>query len=178
MKTTIERYPSILAINFKSWHAQGITCALLDVDSTITPWLGTDVAPEITNALQAARKAGITHIGLVTNSNPKKEDRIIEIARQIKADAYFLPKRFRERKPSPVLIRAAMQQFGVSPQQTVMVGDKFSTDVRAARRAGVAKVAWVDRLGDTDMMFDRLIRRPIEQFIKMAYRPKSKKTNS
>lgn len=168
MKTTIERYPSILAINFRSWHAQGITCVLLDVDSTLTPWLGTEVAPEITYALQTARKAGIAQIGLVTNSNPKKEDRIIEIARQIKADAYFLPQRFRERKPRPVLIRTAMQQLGVSPQQTVMVGDKFGTDVRAARRAGVAKVAWVDRLGDTDMVFDRLIRRPIEQFIKMA----------
>lgn len=144
---------------------------LLDVDSTITPWLGTDVAPEITKKLQTARRTGIARIGLVTNSNRKKEARIIEIARQCGADDYFMPQRFRERKPRPALILKAMQRFGVTPEQTVMIGDKFSADVRAAKRAGVTKVAWIDRLGDADHMFDRVIRRPIEQLIKRAYRP-------
>lgn len=168
MKTNIEHYTSLVDINFATWHKQGITCVLLDVDSTVTPWLETKVEQEIADKLADARKAGITHIALVTNANKRNVDRIADIASQIGADAYFMPQRYRERKPRPSLIYQAMETFRVLPEQTAMVGDKFSADVRAARRAEVAKVAWVDRLGDADHPYDRYIRRPVEKIIKQA----------
>lgn len=170
MKTIVEHYPSVLDIDFAQWHCQGITCVLLDVDSTVTPWLEMKVAEEIAKKLQQARKAGITHIGLATNSNKKNVARIADIAKQIGADGYFMPQRFRERKPRPSLIHQAMQQFNAPPEAVAMVGDKYSADVLAAKRAGIARVAWVDRLGDADHPYDRYLRRPVEKLLKRGVR--------
>lgn len=168
MKTIVEHHPSVLDIDFAAWAKQGISCVLFDVDSTITPWLDTAVHPEIIAKLKQARRAGITHLGLATNS--RHQERIQHIAKQVGADGYFMPQRFRERKPRPSLIRQAMEQFDVSPEQTAMVGDKYSMDVRAAKRAGIARVAWVNRLGDTDHPYDRYVRRPVENIVKRKYR--------
>jgi len=41
------------------------------------------------------------------------------------------------RKPGPGMLREALAQFGVAPDEAVMIGDQ-PTDVEAARRAGVA----------------------------------------
>lgn len=168
MKTIVEHYPSVLDINFKLWREQGISCVLLDVDSTITPLLETTVEQEVTDKLAQARKLGITHIALITNSPRRNEARIADIAKQIDADAFFIPQRFRERKPRPSLINQAMEKFGLLPGQIAMVGDKYGTDVLAAKRAEVARVAWVDRLGDADHPYDRYLRRPVEKLIKRA----------
>jgi D-glycero-D-manno-heptose 1,7-bisphosphate phosphatase len=43
------------------------------------------------------------------------------------------------RKPAPGMLREAMQQFGVSPQEAVMVGDDLR-DLQAARAAGCARI--------------------------------------
>jgi uncharacterized protein len=168
MRTMIEHYTSVLEIPFQTWQQQGITCVLLDVDSTITPWLETTVGKEIAEKLSQTRMQGITHIALVTNSNKRNVPRIADIAAQIGADAYFMPQRFRERKPRPSLIQQAMETFNLPSEQIAMVGDKYGTDVLAAKRAGIARVAWVDRLGDADHPYDRYLRRPVEKLIKRA----------
>lgn len=168
MKIIVEHHQSVLDIDFAAWRKAGVTCVLFDVDSTITPWLDGVVPPEIAERLRQARKAGVVHLGLATNS--RNTERIADIARQVGADAFFTPARFAERKPRPSLIRRAMQQFSAAPEQVAMVGDKYSMDVRAAKRAGIARVAWVERLGDGDHPFDRYIRRPIEKLIKRKQR--------
>lgn len=176
METTIEHYESLLEVNFRTWRKQGITCVLLDVDSTVAPWLGSVITPEMARKLAQARKIGIMHIGLVTNSRQKAAERIADIAQQCGADGYFLPGRFKERKPSPSLINKALAQFAAKPEQAAMVGDKYTADVIAAKRAGLAKAAWVDRLGKEDLLLDRLIRRPAEAPIKMLHKRRSSKT--
>lgn len=168
MKTIVEHHQSVLDIDIQKWREQGITCLLLDIDSTITPWLETTVEKEIAKKLAEAREQGITHIALVTNASKKNVKRVADIAKQVGADAYFLPERFRERKPRPSLINQAIESFGLTPVQIAMVGDKYGTDVLAAKRAGIARVAWVDRLGDADQAYDRYIRRPVEKIIRQA----------
>lgn len=54
------------------------------------------------------------------------------------------------RKPNPGMLLAAMAHFGVTPAQTLFVGD-METDREAARNAGVAYM-------DTDDFFGRLER--------------------
>ncbi|MGH7157631.1 MAG: YqeG family HAD IIIA-type phosphatase [Candidatus Saccharimonadales bacterium] len=171
MKTIIEHYPSVLDIDFAAWHKQGITCVLFDVDSTLTPWLDTNVQPEIIAKLRHARQAGITHLGLATNS--KHGERIERISKQIDANGYFMPQRLRERKPRPSLIHQAMERFSLLPEQIAMVGDKYSADIKAAKRAGIARAAWVDRLGNADHPYDRYLRRPVEKLIRRAQQAKT-----
>lgn len=168
MKTIVEHHGSVLDINLAVWHAQGITCVLFDVDSTLTPWLDTKVQPEIIKKLRQARKQGIAHLGLATNS--RNTERVAHIAKQIGADGFFTPQRFGERKPRPSLLHQAIEQFAVKPEQVAMVGDKYGIDVRAAKRAGIARVAWVDRLGDADHPYDRYVRRPLEKLIKYKHK--------
>jgi len=43
------------------------------------------------------------------------------------------------RKPAPGMLREAMQQFGVTPYQTVMIGDDLR-DLQAAAAAGCARI--------------------------------------
>ncbi len=46
------------------------------------------------------------------------------------------------RKPSPVMLRAALAALGVPPERALMVGDRRRSDVAAGRAAGVRTV-WV-----------------------------------
>lgn len=166
-ETALEHYPSVLDINLRAWHGQGIAGILLDVDSTLTPWLGSDVLPDIAQKLLQARAKGWVHyIGLVTNSSKRNARRLKKIAQQCGADGIFTPARLRDRKPRPAMLLKAIEQSGLSAKQVAMVGDKLSADVLAAKRARVAKVAWVNPLGDADHPLDKALRRPLEKIIK------------
>jgi HAD superfamily hydrolase (TIGR01509 family) len=46
----------------------------------------------------------------------------------------------RSRKPSPQMLRRALEAFGVPPEEAVMVGDRRSSDVAAGRAAGTATI--------------------------------------
>ena len=47
------------------------------------------------------------------------------------------------RKPGPLLVRRALDALGIEPLRAVMVGDRCSTDIAAARAAGVPAV-WIE----------------------------------
>jgi NagD protein len=43
-------------------------------------------------------------------------------------------------KPSPIILEVAMAALGVSPSETVMVGDRLETDIMMGKRSGLATV--------------------------------------
>ena len=43
-------------------------------------------------------------------------------------------------KPSPVMFQIAMERFGCTKEETVMVGDQEDTDVEGASRAGIDSI--------------------------------------
>jgi FMN phosphatase YigB (HAD superfamily) len=51
------------------------------------------------------------------------------------------------RKPSPVLVRLALRELDVAPDDAVMIGDHAFEDVGAANAAGVDAV-WIDEAGE------------------------------
>ena len=53
---------------------------------------------------------------------------------------------FGEGKPSPRLFRHAMELHGVTAEETVMVGDRLTTDILGAGSVGM-RSAWVNRRG-------------------------------
>lgn len=61
-------------------------------------------------------------------------------------DAAFAVHRFSydcgHRKPSPAMLRSALEELGVAASAAIMVGDRRSSDVAAGRAAGVATV-WI-----------------------------------
>lgn len=108
-------------------------------------------------ALQTLDAQPDTLLGVATGKSKRGLDKLIEghglervfVTRQC-AD-------FHPSKPHPSMILQAMQDAGVSPQDTVMVGDT-SFDMEMAASAGVRGIAvsWgyhpVDRLGQADAL--------------------------
>ncbi len=55
-------------------------------------------------------------------------------------------------KPEPFLVTKLMEQAGVSPHETLMIGDRFETDIVAAQRAGC--LSWMVLTGVTMVLPD------------------------
>ncbi|WEK55817.1 MAG: HAD family hydrolase [Candidatus Cohnella colombiensis] len=63
-------------------------------------------------------------------------------------DAIVISGNFGEGKPSTKLFTHAMEQIGISANEGVMVGDKLTTDILGANRAGMTSI-WINRHGHT-----------------------------
>lgn len=162
----LEHYRGVADIDFKVWHEKyGITTVLFDVEGTLTEWADPQLAHVVEAALKKAKMAGIAHFGLVSNMSQRHVERLETVAKQIGAETYHVPTSSRERKPDAFMINAALNSLNVSPKECAFVGDKI-VDVMAGKRAGVSKVAWVDRLGTADHPFDVFIYRHLEHLLK------------
>lgn len=51
-------------------------------------------------------------------------------------------------KPDPRIFAVALERLGVGPEEAVMVGDSFRSDVEGAEAAGIRAV-WLDRFGES-----------------------------
>lgn len=163
--TALEKYESLESIDFAAWHAQGIECVLFDAEGTLVSWRNDKIPAQIALSLQRARHSGIAHLALISNIPQRRRPQIEAIAAQMHATLYRIPERRGERKPSARMIQAALRDLNIPPASTAFVGDKW-VDVFAARRAGLQRVAWVNRLGDNDHPFDRLVYRRVEPLVK------------
>lgn len=166
----LEKPSSLTEIDFTAWHnTHGIAYVLFDVEGTLTPWAEHLVEQETMDALARAKAAGIKEFGLVSNMNSRHKRRLQSVARQIGAKTYQLPIQTHERKPSPYMIRTALADLGAKPANTGFVGDKL-VDVITAKRAGLARTAWVKRWGTADHILDKLVYRPLEPLLKRLVR--------
>ena len=101
-----------------------------------------DVIP----ALARARSEG-ARIAVVSNHIWRLADIIEELGLGGYVDEVVNSARVGYRKPHPAIYRAALEVIGVAAEETVMVGDSVSHDVRGAERAGMRGV-YLDRSGD------------------------------
>ena len=51
---------------------------------------------------------------------------------------------FGRRKPDPAIFRAALLEFGIQPEQAVMVGDEYEADIFGATSVGMKSI-WITR---------------------------------
>jgi len=156
---------SVTNIDFADWHRRNIDCLLLDIEGTILPWKTQAVPAEIVEALKKARQAGIREIGVISNISRKDEARVRAICKQINVEHYWIPQTRRARKPNTAMLKHAMQHFHAKPSEVAYVGDKF-VDVIAGKRAHVAAIVWVRRLGKADHPLDYWLYRPLEPLIR------------
>ena len=52
------------------------------------------------------------------------------------------------RKPAPLIFKMALDQFGGSPRDAVMVGDTLRADILGAKQVGMTAI-WITRQADT-----------------------------
>lgn len=105
---------------------------LCDLDNTLRLHSEKEPAEELAKWIKDCRKAGVM-IVIISNNGRKKM--MQKFCRPIKVPCVWWAK-----KPLSTKLTAAMKEYGFSPRETVMLGDKWSTDVLAAKFAGVR--AW------------------------------------
>lgn len=96
--------------------------------------------PGAIGALDRLRAQPHTLLGVATGKSKRGLDKLLE-AHQL--GSYFVTQQvadFHPSKPHPSMILTAMEETGVEPDQTIMIGDT-SFDMEMARSAGVTGIA-------------------------------------
>lgn len=126
----------------------GVRAVLADIDNTIAPYEQAVPDERILGWVESLRAAGI---GLAFISNNDRE-RVETFNAAIGVPAY--PK---AGKPGGTYIRLAMTELGVTPQETVFLGDQLLTDALAGNRQGL-RVLIVPPIKDKTTLFFRFKR--------------------
>ena len=105
---------------------------LCDLDNTLRLHSEKEPADELADWVEECRKAGVK-IVIISNNGRKKMMR--KFCEPIGVDCVWWAK-----KPFSTKLTEAMQQYKFKPEETVMLGDKWSTDVLAAKFAKIR--AW------------------------------------
>ena len=122
-------YRSIFEITGAKLAAQGIGLLLADLDNTLARYGQPDPEPAVLAWRRELEDAGVV---LLLLSNSRKPVRVRHYA-----EALDVPYLGHAGKPGTRGFRAAMEQMGMAPEETAMVGDQLFTDILGARRAGV-----------------------------------------
>ena len=113
-------------------NKQGVKLLLCDLDNTLRLHSEKEPADELQDWVEECKKAGVKII-IISNNGRKKM--MQKFCKPIKVDCVWWAK-----KPMSTKLTEAMQQYGFKKRETVMLSDKWSTDVLAARFAGIR--AW------------------------------------
>ena len=112
--------------------AEGVKLLLCDLDNTLKVRYDAEPEKELMEWVKLCKKAGIK---IVVISNNGKKRKIQAFCRPLGIDCVGWAK-----KPMSTKLTEAMAKYGFDKKETVMLGDKWSTDVLAAKFAGVR--AW------------------------------------
>jgi putative hydrolase of the HAD superfamily len=103
-----------------------------------------DAVPALDELLRAF--PGV-RLGLITNGDAAFQARkIAGVGLADRFEEVVASGAFGVAKPDPAIFRHACELFGVPPEQSVYVGDRFATDAVGAARAGLTGV-WLNRTG-------------------------------
>ena len=111
---------------------ENVKLLLCDLDNTLRLHSEKEPAEELRKWIKACKKAGVK-IAIVSNNGRKKM--MLEFCEPIDVPCVWWAW-----KPRSTKLTEAMKEHGVKPAETVMLGDKWTTDVLAAHFAGVR--AW------------------------------------
>lgn len=118
---------SIHHIDLDRLAALGKKALLLDLDNTLVEWNDPEPPAELIKWLAAVRARGMQPCLVSNNHGP----RVSSFA--AKAGIPFVSRAIKPRRKG---FREAMAQLGVTPQETVVVGDQLFTDILGGNRSG------------------------------------------
>ena len=111
---------------------EGVKLLLCDLDNTLRLHSEKEPADELYDWVEDCRKAGVKIVVISNNGRKKMMKKFCE---PLKIDCVWWAK-----KPVSAKLTETMQTHNFKPSETVMLGDKWSTDILAARFAKVR--AW------------------------------------
>lgn len=144
--------------------ALGIRGLLIDIDNTLAPYEQPEPDEAILAWFDALRAAGIQS-ALISNNHPPRVERF-----NASLGLIAFPD---SGKPASRCLLAAMEQMGVTPQETAGLGDQLLTDTLAAHRLNLISII-VPPIKDKRTLFFRF-KRLLEKPFLRRYRRRKKK---
>ena len=108
---------------------EGVKLLLCDLDNTLRLHSEKEPADELQDWVSECKKAGVKIVIISNNGRKKMMQKFCE---PIDVDCVWWAK-----KPMSTKLTEAMTTYKTKPQDTVMLGDKWSTDVLAAKFAKI-----------------------------------------
>ena len=124
-----ERFEDVTPELLKKENVKLILC---DLDNTLRLHSEKEPADELADWVSDLKDAGVKIVIISNNGRKKMMQKFCE---PIGVDCVWWAK-----KPMSRKLTEAMEKYQIKPRETVMLGDKWSTDVLAAKFAGVR--AW------------------------------------
>ncbi|MBQ3642825.1 YqeG family HAD IIIA-type phosphatase [bacterium] len=148
---------SIFDIDFKEIKSLGVNAVLFDLDSTVMPSKSGEYPPEVIKLLNELKQNFV--IAIISNNKNK------EYINKIQSQSNFRVIG-NANKPSPKIMREFINSVNISPNETVVVGDRPLTDILAGKLLG-AKTILVDSITkDTENKPTRFVRALERLFIR------------
>ena len=97
------------------------------------------VFPDVKETLQEARRRG-WYVGVISNWDERLRPLLQETGLTAWFDSMTISCEVGVEKPDVKIFQAALRVSGVSPQETVHVGDSYEEDVRGAEAAGIRAI--------------------------------------
>ena len=140
---------SIFDIDLARLKQKGKRAIILDLDNTLVRWNDPDPTPGLMTWLDEVKARGFVVCIVSNNSGP----RVSEFAAKVGIPC--VPKATKPRRKG---FREAMEQLGVTPEETVVVGDQIFTDVLGGNRSGAYTILVVP-IDPREFIGTRLVRR-------------------
>ena len=139
--------PSFLA-------GRGIRALILDLDNTLVPWHGKEVAEEIAGWIAAMQGAGI---GMCIVSNTHRPGRLKALAARLGVG--FVPSGGKPRRRG---FYRALAALGTAAAETAVVGDQVMTDIWGGNRCGLLTIL-VEPISPIEFWGTRVLNRRLER---------------
>ena len=141
---------SLFDIDFKELKSQGINAVLFDLDSTVMPSKSGEYPQKVIELLHSLKQNFVVAI----ISNNKRKDYIDKVQSQSNFTVIG-----HANKPSPKIMQEFLKSVNITPEETVMIGDRPLTDILAGKLLG-SKTILVDSITkDTENKLTRLVRK-------------------
>ncbi len=152
-------------IPFDSFFAQGVKMVVFDIDNTLVSYETPEPSAALISFLKDFEKKGIP-VALVSNNSPERVSRFNETL-----GFFTVPD---AHKPLRRALAPIFENFGVLPEELLLVGDQLLTDVLCAKSWGAraAVVSPVKKRENLFFRFKRLLEKP---FVAIYYRRERKK---
>lgn len=149
------RYRRISDIPVEKLWEMNIRLILADMDNTLAPWHSTEVPAESKAWVKRVQEAGIPVL-LLTNSKSENAD--------ITAKSLEIEAVKNARKPMKKPTEQLLAQWGVSPQEALIIGDQLFTDIQLANALG-AKSVLLEPLSPEEWWCTKVFNRSRERLV-------------
>jgi HAD superfamily phosphatase (TIGR01668 family) len=150
------RAGSIQSITPEFLAERGVSALILDLDNTLVPWHGREVAPEVAAWIARMQDAGV-RMCIVSNTHRPK--RLAELASILGIS--YVPSGGKPRRRG--FLRALLQMES-TVEDTAVVGDQVMTDIWGGNRCGLLTIL-VDPMSPVEFVGTRVISRNVERLL-------------